>query len=545
MNIETTAQQTSYRLPDGVVLSGRLPPEFLEILTPAALQFVATIQREFGERRRELLKLRADRQHEINYGKMPDFLPATRQIREAYWRVAPVPTDLLDRRVEITGPTDRKMMINALNSGANVFMADLEDSNVPTWGNMLQGQVNLRDAVSRTIRYEGPEGKLYTLGEQLATLMMRPRGLHMDELHMLVDGAPVAASFFDFGLFLFHNAQILLERGTGPYVYIPKIESHFEARLWNDLFQMTQDELGIPHGSIRCTVLIETVLAAFEMNEILYELREHCVGLNCGRWDYIFSFIKKFHLHPEFILPERSRLTMATRFLHAYSLLLIQTCHKRGAHALGGMAAHIPVKKDPAAHDDAMMKVRADKEREVEDGHDGTWVAHPALVPIAKQVFDTKMNGPNQLHRKREDEVIEAADLLQVPKASISEAGVRNNILVCLQYISSWFSGTGCVPIQNLMEDAATVEISRALLWQWVHHPFVRLVDGKRPTEDLFTLIVAEEYERALRNNPGISGSLGRLDAARKLLVELVTGRKFTDFFTTAASGQLETLAAR
>ncbi len=428
------------------------PSEEVEksVLTPEAIAFLNKLARKFEARRQELLAKRRDRQTLLDIGQLPGFLPETAGVRAAEWKVAPIPADMADRRVEITGPVDRKMIINALNSGANVFMADFEDSNSPTWKNNIEGQDNLRDAVTRTIRYVSPEGKTYQLNEKIATLLVRPRGWHLDEKHFLVDGKPISGSLFDFGLFFFHNAKNQIARGTGPYFYLPKMESHLEARLWNDVFIFSQSELGIPQGTIRATVLIETILAAFEMDEILYELREHSSGLNCGRWDYIFSFIKKFRNRPDFILPDRSEVTMTQHFLNSYVQLLIQTCHRRGIHAMGGMAAQIPIKSDPAANEKALEKVRQDKLREVKAGHDGTWVAHPGLVPIAKDIFDAGMKEPNQIALRRDEVKVAAQDLLTIPPGSVTEAGLRWNIDVGLQYLANWLTGNGCVPLYNL-----------------------------------------------------------------------------------------------
>ncbi|HEY6950801.1 MAG TPA: malate synthase A, partial [Bacteroidota bacterium] len=487
---------TSFHTPEGVRIIAPASENATRILSTEALRFVAQLEREFGDRRRELLKRRLDRQQEINSGKMPDFLAPTSHIRQGYWRVLPPPADLLDRRVELTGPPTRKMIINGLNSGAKVFMADFEDANSPTWTNIIDGQLNLSEAVSGTLGFTNEEGKQYRLNDRVATLMVRPRGWHLEDKHIIVDGHPISASLLDFGLYFFHNARRLTERGTGPYFYLPKLENHLEAMLWNDVFLMAEDEFSLPRSSIRATVLIENILAAFEMHEILYALREHSAGLNCGRWDYIFSFIKKFRHHLDFVLPDRSRITMASHFLHSYSLLLIQTCHKRGTHAMGGMAAFIPIKDDARANEEALARVRADKEREVEDGHDGTWVAHPALVPLATSVFDGYMPGPNQFHRKREDVEISAADLLRNPKGEITEQGFRTNIDVAIQYIESWLGGVGCVPIYNLMEDTATAEISRAQLWQWVHHPNLLLADKQRVTKDFFRRILHDELNK-------------------------------------------------
>jgi malate synthase len=456
--------------PEGVEFRGQAPKGAGEILTPEAAGFVANLSRRFESTRQELLARRQQRQREIIDGRMPDFLPETASIREQSWTVAPIPGDLRDRRVEITGPVERKMIINALNSGANVFMADFEDSNSPTWRNNIEGQLNLRDAVRREIAFASPEGKQYRLNAAVATLMVRPRGWHLTEKHMLVDGRPISASLFDFGLFFFHNAAAQIERGTGPYFYLPKMESHLEARLWNDVFNFSEQALGIPRGIIRTTVLIETILASFEMDEILFELREHSAGLNCGRWDYIFSFIKKFRHRPDFVLPDRAQVTMDRHFLKSDVDLLIRTCHRRGIHAMGGMAAQIPIKNDPEANLRAIDKVRNDKLREVCAGHDGTWVAHPGLAPVAKEVFDADMKGPNQISVARDEVRVAAGDLLAVPEGEITQNGLEVNIDVGIQYLEAWIGGNGCVPIYNLMEDAATAEISRTQVWQWAHH---------------------------------------------------------------------------
>ncbi|MBI4512945.1 MAG: malate synthase A [Gemmatimonadetes bacterium] len=527
--------RSSQALAEGVQLAGVVTPEFAEILTQQALEFLAGLEREFGGRRRELLRKRVVRQTEIDAGRMPDFLAETERIRKASWTVAEIPKDLHDRRVEITGPVDRKMIINALNSGASVFMADFEDANSPTWANCVQGQTNLRDAVNRVITFTSPEGKRYALNEETATLMVRPRGWHLPEKHVRVDGRPISASLFDLGLFFFHNARRLIENGTGPYFYLPKLESHLEARLWNDVFQKAQDDLGIPRGTIRATVLIENILAAFEEEEILYELREHSAGLNCGRWDYIFSVIKKFRNREEWLLPDRARVTMTTRMMRSYSLLTIRTCHRRGAQAIGGMAAQIPVKDDPRANEEALAKVREDKEREAGDGHDGTWVAHPGLVPLAKEVFDRLMPGPNQLDRLRDDVQVTRGELLTVPEGEITERGLRHNIDVAIQYLEAWLGGTGCVPIYNLMEDAATAEISRAQIWQWVHQPRGKLSDGRKVTADLFRSFVPEELEK-IKGMVGESRFVsGNYDLATRILDRLVTDDEFDDFLTLPA----------
>src|SRR6202140_453699 len=456
----------------GVQILAPAHPAQERVLTPAALEFIVDLQRRFNARRVELLAARVERQKRLDAGEKPDFLPDTRAIRESEWTVAAIPADLQDRRVEITGPVDRKMIINALNSGAKVFMADFEDSNTPTWSNQIEGQANLMDAVRRSITFSDPiSGKNYKLNERTAVLLVRPRGWHLEERHILVDGQPMSGSLFDFGLYFFHNTKELLASGSGPYFYLPKIESHLEARLWNDIFLLAQETLGIPRGTIRATVLIETILAAFEMDEILYELREHSAGLNCGRWDYIFSAIKKLRNVPNFVLPDRAQVTMTTHFMRSYSLLAIKTCHRRNAHAIGGMAAQIPIKNDPQANEEALAKVRADKHREATDGHDGTWVAHPGLVAIAMEEFDKVIHGPNQIDRKREDVHVTAADLLKIPEGTITEAGLRAKISVSLQYLESWLRGSGWVPINNLREDAATNEISRAQIWEWIRHP--------------------------------------------------------------------------
>ena len=496
-----------------------------EILTPDATAFLFELAERFEPQRQKLLARRRLVQQEIEAGKMPDFLPETASIREGNWRVAPIPKDLQDRRVEITGPVDRKMIINALNSGASVFMADFEDSNSPTWKNTIEGQVNLRDAVQGAISYISPEGKKYVLGEKLATLVVRPRGWHLDERHFLADGTPISASLFDFGLFFFHNAAALIEKGTGPYFYLPKLESHLEARLWNDVFCFAQDYLDIPRGTIRATVLIETILAAFEMDEILYELREHSSGLNCGRWDYIFSFIKKFRSSRDFVLPNRAQVTMDRHFLASYVELLIQTCHRRGIHAMGGMAAQIPIRNDAAENQRAIEKVRQDKLREVRAGHDGTWVAHPGLVPVAKEIFDQYMPEPNQIGAARTNRPIAAEDLLTVPTGDITEQGLRWNIDVGLQYIHSWLQGQGCVPIYNLMEDAATAEICRAQVWQWVRHG-AKVESGEEITRRRVAEIIAERKKQMAGGES--------LNLAGDVLEGLMSGEEFPEFLTLA-----------
>lgn len=530
-----TTNQTIPHYAEGIEVKAPVSAEFAEILTPEALSFIANLSRAFELRREELLQKRVQRQADLDAGKMPDFLPETEHIRNSDWTVAPIPPDLQDRRVEITGPVDRKMVINALNSGAKVFMADFEDSHSPTWEATIQGQINVRDAIDRTITYTSPEGKDYQLNEKTAVLLVRPRGWHLNEKHVLIDGKPVSGGIFDFGLYFFHNVQRLRDRSTGPYFYLPKMESHLEARLWNDIFVLAQETLGIPQGTIRATVLIETILAAFEMDEILYELRAHSAGLNCGRWDYIFSAIKKLRNVPNFVLPDRAQVTMTTHFMRSYSLLAIKTCHRRNIHAIGGMAAQIPIKSDPKANEEALSRVRADKHREATDGHDGTWVAHPGLVPIALEEFNAVMKGPNQIERKREDVNVTAADLLQVPDGTITEAGLRNNISVSLQYLDSWLRGNGCVPINNLMEDAATVEISRAQIWQWLHHPKGILNDGRKVTVELFHQLMQEELDKIKTTVGEPVYAKRRYASAAEILDKIITDDGFVEFLTLPA----------
>jgi len=521
-------------LPQGVAISAAVTAAFAEILSPEALSFVAKLHRKFESRRQELLAARAARQKEFDQGKLPDFLPQTKSVRESDWVVAPQPKDMLDRRVEITGPTDRKMVINALNCGASTFMADFEDANCPTWHNMIDGQVNLRDAVRRTISFEGgadTSQKLYRLKDKTAVLIPRPRGWHLDEKHVTVDGKPVSGGIFDFALYFFHNAKELLSRGSGPYFYLPKMESHLEARLWNDIFVAAQKELGIPEGSIKATALIETVVAAFEMDEILYELRKHSSGLNIGRWDYIFSCIKKFRANQSFCLADRAQVTMTAPFMRAYALLLVKTCHRRGAPAMGGMAAQIPIKNDPAANEAALEKVRQDKLREVTDGCDGTWVAHPGLVPVAKAVFDLHMPAPNQYSRQRADVNVTAKQLLDFqPERPITEAGLRNNISVGIQYLGAWLAGNGCVPVFNLMEDAATAEISRSQIWQWMRSPKGVLDDGRKVTRSLFKELLDEELQKVKD-----AGAEGKLDEGAQLFERLTTDDQYVEFITLPA----------
>ena len=506
----------------------------MEILTVEAKQFLEKLSRKFEARRQELLARREVRQKELDGGALPDFLPETASIRESEWTVAPIPKDLADRRVEITGPVDRKMIINALNSGATVFMADFEDANSPTLQNNLDGQLNLHDAIRGTITYTSPEGKSYKLNEQTAKLVVRPRGWHLTEKHFLVDGTPISGSLFDFGLYFFHNAKALLAKGSGPYFYLPKMESHLEARLWNDVFNFAQDELGVPRGSVRATVLIETILASFEMDEILWELRDHSAGLNCGRWDYIFSFIKKFRNRPDFMLPNRALVTMDRHFLNSYVQLLIETCHRRGIHAMGGMAAQVPIKNDPAANEQAIEKVRQDKLREVRAGHDGTWVAHPGLVPVAKQIFDEHMPQPNQIGVKRAHVKVTAKDLLAVPDGEITEQGLRLNIDVGLQYLASWLCGSGCVPIYNLMEDAATAEICRAQVWQWVRHG-AKLNDGRTVTAAMVLDALAAQLRKLAEEQGPERFERGRYREAGQIFEKMITGGAFPEFLTLAA----------
>jgi malate synthase len=524
----------------GIEIRGPLRPGYESVLTPAALEFIAELARRYRDRVEQLLAARTARQSELDAGTLPDFLPQTREIRDGSWRVTSIPADLLDRRVEITGPTDRKMVINALNSGAKVFMADCEDSLTPTWDNVVQGQVNLRDAVTRKIEFKNPDGKEYRLNAKVATLLVRPRGWHLYEKHMLLDGKQVSGAFVDFGLYLFHNHAALKASGTGPYFYLPKLESHLEARLWADVFKYSEQRLGLTPQTIKVTVLIETILAAFEMDEILYELRDYIVGLNCGRWDYIFSFIKKFSRRSDFVLPDRQQVTMTTHFLRSYSKLLIKTCHRRGAFAMGGMAPQIPIKNDPKANEEALGKVRADKEREASDGHDGTWVAHPGLVPIAMEVFDRLMPTPNQLHKTLADVQISGADLLQIPGGSITDQGLRNNVNVSIQYIASWLGGLGCVPINNLMEDAATAEISRAQIWQWIKHPSGKLADGRKITAELFRTVTREELER-IKAQVGEQGfANGNYERAATLIEKITTAPQFETFITLPAYGEID-----
>ncbi len=518
-------------LPDGVELAGKVDARKAAVLTPDALAFVAGLQRRLGEGRSRVLAARAERWERLRTGEQPDFLESTREIRDGDWQVPPAPADLADRRVEITGPTDAKMLINALNSGARVFMADFEDSNAPTWNNMVDGQGNLMEAIDGTLHFTSPEGKDYRLGEQRATLVVRPRGWHLEERHVLVDGRPVSASLFDFGLSFFHNAHRLLEQGSGPYFYLPKLEGHLEARLWNDAFCAAQDALGIDRGTIRATVLLETILAALEMVEILYELRQHSSGLNAGRWDYIFSAIKKFSHRADVLLPNRDQVTMTVPFMRAYTELLVRTCHRRGAHAIGGMAAFIPSRRDASVNEVALAKVSEDKERESADGFDGTWVAHPDLVPTALSAFDAVLGErPNQLERQREDVAVTAADLLDlaVPGGEITEAGLRNNVAVGVRYLASWLSGTGAAGIDNLMEDVATAEIARSQVWQWCTHG-AQLAEGPPVNADLVRSLEKEELD-TLREEGG--PTVGQADRAHALFEDVALGSGFVEFLT-------------
>jgi malate synthase len=524
----------------GVQITGPRGDRFGEVLTPEAIDLVVALQREFGARRAELLAARAARQQELSAGAMLDFLPGTRAIRDdPDWRVAAPAPGLVDRRVEITGPTDRKMTINALNSGANVWLADFEDANTPLWENMVTGQLNLISALDRTLDFTSEEGKSYRLGpdSELATIVVRPRGWHLDEKHVLVDGQRVSGSLFDFALYFFHCARRQLDKGSGPYFYLPKMESHLEARLWNDAFGLAQDRLGIPRGTIRATVLIETIPAAFEMDEILYELREHSAGLNAGRWDYLFSVIKKFRSRgQEFVLPERNSVTMTAPFMRAYTELLVKTCHARGAHAMGGMAAFIPSRRDPEVNAVAMAKVRDDKTREAGDGFDGSWVAHPDLVALCREVFDATLgSSPNQLSKQRPEVSVSAADLLAVSKTpgSITEAGLRNNVSVGLQYLASWLGGNGAVAIFNLMEDAATAEISRSQVWQWLHNN-VRLDDGPLVTRDLVQRIIGEELA-TIREAAGDGFDAPRYQQAVGLFSQVALADDYAEFLTLPA----------
>jgi malate synthase len=525
-----------------VTLKGSVNGRAAEVLTPEALEFVGSLQREFGGRREELLKARDERQARLDAGESPEFLATTKTVRESEWKVAPPAKDLQDRRVEITGPTDRKMLINALNSGARVFMADFEDANTPTWANLVEGQVNLIDAIERTLDFASPEGKQYRLNPEVATLVVRPRGWHLEERHVEVGGRPISGSLFDFGLYFFHNAKRLLAKGSGPYFYLPKLESHLEARLWNDVFNFAQDALGVPRGSIRATVLIETILAAFEMEEILYELRDHSSGLNAGRWDYIFSIIKKFRNRHDFVLPDRAQVTMTVPFMRAYTDLLVKTCHRRGAHAMGGMAAFIPSRRDAEVNRVALEKVKEDKDREALAGFDGTWVAHPDLVPTATEAFDRVLGSrPNQLDKQRPDVAVTSEQLIDVavPNGTITENGLRLNVSVGIQYIESWLRGVGAAAINNLMEDVATAEISRSQVWQWIKHSS-RLKDGGPVTDDLVREIADDEMAKVRERLGEELWAKGRFKEAREVFEQVALSESFPAFLTLVAMHHID-----
>lgn len=521
---------TTLTLPQGMEITGEIRPGDEAILTPEALELVAKLHRAFEPRRQELLAARVERAKRLDAGERPDFLAETAHVRAGDWKIAPLPADLQQRRVEITGPVERKMIINALNSGADSYMTDFEDSNAPVWTNQIDGQINLKDAVRKTISLE-QNGKSYRLNDKVATLVVRPRGWHLDEKHVTVDGQRVSGGIFDFALYLYHNAKELLSRGSGPYFYLPKMENHLEARLWNDIFVAAQEAIGLPRGTIRATVLVETIVAAFEMDEILYELREHSSGLNAGRWDYIFSAIKKFKLDQDFCLADRAKINMTVPFMRAYALLLLKTCHKRNAPAIGGMAALIPIKNDPEANEKAMGGVRADKARDATDGYDGGWVAHPGLVPLAMEEF-VKVLGdkPNQIEKQRDDVRVEAKDLLNFqPETPITEAGLRNNINVGIHYLGSWLGGNGCVPIHNLMEDAATAEISRSQVWQWIRSPKGVLDDGRKVTAELVREYIADELGKVKQS---VGGNTSDYDRAAVIFEQMSTSPEFTEFLT-------------
>jgi malate synthase len=527
---------------DGVEIRGSVRGRGSEILSDEALGFLTRLHREFDDSRKALLDHRAERQAKLDAGEQPDFPAATKSVRESDWKVAPAPADLQDRRVEITGPTERKMMINALNSGAKVFMADFEDSNSPTWDNMVDGHINLADAIDRSIEFTNPDGKQYRLNDDAATLVLRPRGWHLDEKHVLIDGRPVSGGLFDFGLYVFHQSARLLERGSGPYLYLPKLESHLEARLWKDVFAFAEEALGLDPGTTKATVLIETILAAFEMDEILYELKDHSAALNAGRWDYIFSIIKRFRAREDIVFPDRIDVTMTVPFMRAYTELLIRTCHRRGAHAIGGMAAFIPSRKDPSINETALAKVREDKERESSDGCDGTWVAHPDLVEPVLEVFDRALGDrPNQLDVMRDEVKVNADELLdfRVPGKGITETGLRNNISVGLQYVESWLRGTGAAAIFNLMEDAATSEIARSQVWQWVQRS-AQLEDGRTIDRELVHALEEEELEK-VRNAAGDElYNSGRFKEAQEIFERVALEDIFEEFLTIPAYDYLD-----
>jgi malate synthase len=536
--VESAIRKVAATGSQGLEIAGPKAPRQDEILTPEALAFVADLAHHFHPRLKLLLKARDVRQARFDAGELPDFRPDTKQIRESDWRVGEIPADLMDRRVEITGPVERKMIINALNSGAKVFMADFEDSLAPTWQNVVEGQANLMDAVRGTINFSSPEGKQYKLNDKPAVLVVRPRGWHLLEKHALLGGEPIPAALFDFGLYLFHNAATLKEKGTGPYYYLPKMESSEEATLWEDVITRAESALGLSFGTVKVTILIETLPAAFEMDEILYALKAHIVGLNCGRWDYIFSFIKKLHARKERVFPERALVTMTAPCMRAYSQLLIKTCHRRGAFAMGGMAAQIPIKNDEAANQAALAKVRADKEREAGDGHDGTWVAHPALVSIALEIFDKHLKGKNQLEKRREDVQVSAAQLLAVPEGGISQKGLENNVEVSILYMAAWLAGNGCVPIHNLMEDAATAEIARTQLWQWRHRKDTKLDDGS--PLDGKRIDAALDQESARLERAAAAAQQGHVRRAAELVRDLTHAERLEPFLTTVAYNDLE-----
>lgn len=516
-------------------VTGALKPRYEDILSQEALAFLAALHKSFNATRLALLEARAERQKSFDKGALPDFLAETKFVREGDWTVAPLPADLLDRRVEITGPVDKKMIINALNSGARVFMTDFEDASSPTWANMVEGQINLKDLWAGKLDFtDETTGKAYAVGPHPAALMVRPRGWHLSERHVLVEGARMSGSLFDFGLYVFHNSKTMIARGKTPAFYLPKMESHKEARLWNDVFSFAEDHLDLKRGTLRCTVLIETLPAAFEMDEILYEMRDHIIGLNCGRWDYIFSFIKRLGANPNFLTPDRSVMTMASNFLAAYSLLLIKTCHRRGAFAMGGMAAQIPVKGDDAANETAFNKVRADKEREASNGHDGTWVAHPGMVKLATEVFDRLMPSQNQISRQRDDVITKQADMLSLHKGERTEVGLRENIRVGVQYIEAWLRGRGAVPLYDLMEDAATAEISRVQIWQWIHHG-AALSDGRKVTPALFETVLKDEMAKVREALGGASYDAGRFPEAIKLFSDMSLASTCAEFLTLPA----------
>jgi malate synthase len=536
--VESAIRKVAETGPQGLEIKGPKAPRQDEILTPEALAFVADLAHHFHPRLKQLLEARETRQACFDAGELPDFRHDTRKIRESDWRVGEIPADLMDRRVEITGPVERKMIINALNSGAKVFMADFEDSLAPTWQNVVEGQANLKDAVRGTISFASPEGKQYKLNDKPAVLVVRPRGWHLLEKHALLGGEPIPAALFDFGLYLFHNAKALKERGTGPYYYLPKMESSEEAALWEDVITRAEAALGLTFGTVKVTILIETLPAAFEMDEILYALKAHIVGLNCGRWDYIFSFIKKLHARKERVFPERGLVTMTAPCMRAYSQLLIKTCHRRGAFAMGGMAAQIPIKNDEAANQAALAKVRADKEREAGDGHDGTWVAHPALVPIALDIFDKHLRGKNQLEKRRHDVQVTAAQLLAVPEGGISQKGLENNVEVFILYMAAWLAGNGCVPIHNLMEDAATAEISRTQLWQWAHRKDTRLDDGSALDKERIDAVLDEQSARLTQ--AAALAQQAHVRRAAELVRQLTYAERLEPFLTTVAYNDLE-----